>query len=57
MKCKCGSYVTINSNTIEKMSYTFVITCENCKRVYLESDFSEKEIEKTYYNKTVEKSD
>lgn len=50
MKCKCGSIVTINENNFATINDNFVVVCNNCNRAYNEDDFSENEIEKTYWS-------
>lgn len=49
MKCKCGSTITINDKSIANINGNFIVVCSNCNRVYNESDFSEIEIEKSYW--------
>lgn len=57
MKCKCGSKVNINEYNLVNINGNFVTTCDNCKRAYNESDFSEIEIEKTYWREQSSKSE
>lgn len=49
MKCVCGSNVTITYANFSLIEGQAIITCNNCKRVYSESDFSDNEIEVTYW--------
>ena len=49
MKCKCNSIVTINENNYSLINGNFIISCSNCNREYHESDFSENEIERSYW--------
>ena len=50
MKCKCGSIVIISEDNCVSSEYNMIVICNNCNIAYLESDFSEREIEKTYWN-------
>lgn len=50
MKCECGSIVNITEDNFAIINDNFVFSCNNCNRVYLESDFSQKEIDDIYYD-------
>lgn len=50
MKCECGSIVNITEDNFAIINDNFVFSCNNCNRAYLESDFSEKEIDDVYYD-------
>ena len=49
MKCKCGSIVTIKEGNYSVINGNFMVSCSNCNREYHESEFSEKEIERSYW--------
>ena len=50
MKCVCGSIVKITNDNLVNLNNNFVIICKNCNRAYIETDFSEREIERTYWD-------